>query len=504
MHHPVMWPAEQRQVGQRRRAASRPPDQVMPVAPDGRPRATREDAVPVACFERPPRRRRQRPAGVVELVLELALAGNPADGTVAGIALDGLRRYRAATLELTRRRAPGPGQGVEAGADDQLRARACAIALAAGAPLPAEFHERVDAALAVVPGVVLDRLHERLQRRAQGRATLNVEHAVEPNQPIDRLADVEIAPLIGPVRLRQRAGGIDPVLEVLRHRGELARVHRLGRLEQVRLFLAHCRGPHMFRGAGQDGDVLVANVAVGERRPGPGQLLELARDLHPLHGGAAREFAFPAQPGRQRERAVGFVLARLVETAYATREDGFQWINAGFPYLDQRVAKCLAVRVPNTDCNGLDAGPQGLHGRFQTAGSRRSLVYHGHALSVNHGCDRCLSITQRSRQLSLRRRARYRLTRRACGRCRSAGSAPGPAFRTAAWPITDAGGTSPGARVTVPRRRAPCAPARPAPSPGPPCCRRRRSHWSGTAPGSRSPPAMGRAPALAVSRPRSR
>src|SRR6266516_4243020 len=162
MDHPVMRPAEERQVGQRRRAAARPPDQVMPVAPDGRPRATREDAVPVACFERPPGRRRQRPAGVVELVLELALAGNPADGTVAGIALDGLRRYRAATLELTRRRAPGPGQSVETGADDQLRPWARAVALTTG-PLPAELDKRVGIALAVAAIIVFDRLHERLQ-----------------------------------------------------------------------------------------------------------------------------------------------------------------------------------------------------------------------------------------------------------------------------------------------------------------------------------------------------
>src|SRR5207244_12658378 len=125
-------PAEQRAVGQHRRAAARPPDQVMPVAPDGRPRATREDTVPVARLERPPGRRRQRPAGVVELLLKLALSGDPADGTVAGIALDGLRRHRAAALELTRRRAPGPGQGVKAGADDQLWPWAGAIALAAG------------------------------------------------------------------------------------------------------------------------------------------------------------------------------------------------------------------------------------------------------------------------------------------------------------------------------------------------------------------------------------
>src|SRR5438034_3506883 len=154
-----MRPAEQRQVGQRRRAAARPPDQVMPVAPDGRPRATREDAVPVACLERPPGGRRQRPAGVVELVLEFALACDAADRRVAGIALDGLRRYRAAALELTRRRAPGPGQGVEAGTDDQLRPWAGAIALAARATLPAELKEGVGATLAVAARVLLDRLH---------------------------------------------------------------------------------------------------------------------------------------------------------------------------------------------------------------------------------------------------------------------------------------------------------------------------------------------------------
>src|SRR6266700_800834 len=185
-----MRPAEQRQVGQRRRAAARPPDQMMPIAPDGRPRATREDAVPVACLERPPGGRRQRPAGVVELVLELALSGDPADRRVACIALDRLRRYRAAALELTRRRAPGPGQGVEAGADDQLRPWARAVVFAPGA-LPAEFDESVG----------VDRLDERLQRRAQGRATLNVEQAIDPDKPIDRLGDVEVAPLIGPVGL---------------------------------------------------------------------------------------------------------------------------------------------------------------------------------------------------------------------------------------------------------------------------------------------------------------
>src|SRR5438874_1750620 len=118
-------------IRQGRRAAARPPDQVMPVAPGQWSRASRKDAAAVTRLERPPGRRREGPAGVIELVLELALARDAADRRVAGVALDGLGRHRAATLELARRCAPGPGQRVEAGADDQLRPGAGAVAPAA-------------------------------------------------------------------------------------------------------------------------------------------------------------------------------------------------------------------------------------------------------------------------------------------------------------------------------------------------------------------------------------
>src|SRR2546428_12100890 len=103
----------------------------MSIAPVQRPGAPRKDAVAVARLERAPGRRRQRPAGVVELVLQLALSGDPAYGRVAGIALDRLLRHRAAALELAGGRALRPGQGVQAGADDQLRPRPRAVALAA-------------------------------------------------------------------------------------------------------------------------------------------------------------------------------------------------------------------------------------------------------------------------------------------------------------------------------------------------------------------------------------
>src|SRR5207253_4518667 len=156
---------------QRRLAAARPPDQVMPVAPGQWSRAARKDAVPVASFQRPPGRRRQRPAGVIEFVLELALAGDAADRRVTGVALDRLGRHRATALELARRRARGPGERVEAGTDDQLRPRAGAVAFATRA-LSAELDQGVGTALAVATLVVRDWLHERLQRRAQRGAAL--------------------------------------------------------------------------------------------------------------------------------------------------------------------------------------------------------------------------------------------------------------------------------------------------------------------------------------------
>src|SRR5260370_40662086 len=96
----------------------------MPVAPDWWPRATGEDAVAVARLERAPRRRRQRPAGVIELVIELVLTGDATERAVARVALDGFGGPRAAAFELARRRPVGPGHRPERGAEKWFRAGA--------------------------------------------------------------------------------------------------------------------------------------------------------------------------------------------------------------------------------------------------------------------------------------------------------------------------------------------------------------------------------------------
>src|ERR1700730_4650969 len=94
--------------------------------------------------------------------------------------------------------------------------------------------------------------------------------------------------------------------------------------------------------------MLEAEVTVRERRLRLGQLLQLAGDFHPLQRRAAGELALPAQPRRQRERAIGSVLTRLVEAAHADGEDGLERGDAGFPDLDEPLSQADALGVAST------------------------------------------------------------------------------------------------------------------------------------------------------------
>src|SRR3982075_1774692 len=89
--------------------------------------------------------------------------------------------------------------------------------------------------------------------------------------------------------------------------------------------------------------MLVTEVPVRKGRLGSRQLVELARDLHPLGGRAARELALPLEPGDQGQRAVRRILPRLVEPPYPAGEDRLQRIDAAFPDLDQAFAQCRAI-----------------------------------------------------------------------------------------------------------------------------------------------------------------
>src|ERR1700737_32138 len=59
VNQPVMRSAQQCEIGKRRFTASRPPHEVMPIAPEQGPSAAGTDTTAVACLERTPRRRRK-------------------------------------------------------------------------------------------------------------------------------------------------------------------------------------------------------------------------------------------------------------------------------------------------------------------------------------------------------------------------------------------------------------------------------------------------------------
>src|SRR5258708_6929686 len=205
MQERVEGPTQQGQVGQGRRSAPDPPDEVMAIAPAQRPVTAGEDAMPVARLQRPPRRWRNRPRGVIEFMFELTLAGDPRDRGIAGVALHRRGWHRATALKLARGGSRNARQGVEAGPDDQLRPRASTVTVAPGTiapatgPLPAELDQRIVLPLTMATVVVFDRLHKGLQRGPYRGTTHGIEQTVDPDHAILRLAQVQIAPLMGAV-----------------------------------------------------------------------------------------------------------------------------------------------------------------------------------------------------------------------------------------------------------------------------------------------------------------
>src|SRR5438445_7007363 len=234
----------------------------MSVAPDQGPGTARPNTVTITRFERPTGRRRECAASVVELVLELGPSGDPDERRVASVALYGFRRDRSAAFELAGGGGRNAGERVETGTDDQLRSRARAVARSRS--LAAALDQGIGATLPEGPAVIFDRLHESRQPGPHRCATLGIEQAIDAHDSSLGLAEVEIPAFIGTVRLGQSAGGVDAVLEVLRHRRELARIHRLGGFEQAAFFASHCSGPQVFSGPRHHRDVLVTEVAASK------------------------------------------------------------------------------------------------------------------------------------------------------------------------------------------------------------------------------------------------
>src|SRR5260370_27552306 len=110
-------------------------------------------------------------------------------------------------------------------------------------------------------------------------------------------------------------------------------------MQQVRFVFGRGGRTHMLGGAGEDGYVLEADITVSQRGLCCRKLLELAGDLHALHGRATGEIALPAQPRYEREGAIGLLLTRLVQAPHASCEGRLQEVDSRVSDQDQQLAE---------------------------------------------------------------------------------------------------------------------------------------------------------------------
>ena len=92
-------------------------------------------------------------------------------------------------------------------------------------------------------------------------------------------------------------------------------------------------------------DMLVPKGATREGRLRLGEFLELAGDADPLGGGPTRELAAGAEPVDDAERALGVILARLVQQPNALREHRLERVDATLPNLNQGDAEGLNIAL---------------------------------------------------------------------------------------------------------------------------------------------------------------
>jgi hypothetical protein len=109
---------------------------------------------------------------------------------------------------------------------------------------------------------------------------------------------------------------------------------------------------------GDDSHVLISQLAARKGGFSPWKLLEVLAYLDPLGGGATRKIALPLQPGGNTQRAVGRVLARLVETADTAGEDRLQRIDACLADEDQQLTQFGTIGILHTGGDFLDGDPQ--------------------------------------------------------------------------------------------------------------------------------------------------
>jgi hypothetical protein len=191
----------------------------------------------------------------------------------------------------------------------------------------AELDEGVGAALGGGAGIVgSGRAGDGVESGAEGGAALGVESAVEVEDTIEGLAQVEVAALVLVAVVGESAVGVDTVAEVAGEAAEVLGVEVGGGLEQVGLGAAGGLQADLLGGAGDDGGVVAVDLALGEGLLGGWQLWELASQADLLGGGAWGEAAGGAEEGGGVGEVEGGEGAGAVEGGDRAVELGFQGV----------------------------------------------------------------------------------------------------------------------------------------------------------------------------------
>ncbi|HEX6310832.1 MAG TPA: hypothetical protein VF152_04350 [Acidimicrobiia bacterium] len=320
----VVRATEELEVAELGLAAVGPADDVVDVAPFAGDVAAVCGAAPIAGDHGAAEGRRDDPGGAPD-VEGLALGPGDDPGDV-GVTRQAPRcRTADGLVEPRELGAGGPGaplERVETDEHGQVRTHAAGPrGVTRSKDTPADLHKAVVAALGggalVAAGAGLG---ERLDRGADDRPGLGVAGEVADHRALERLRDVQAAPVVTRGLVGLEAVAFDHVAPVLHHPPKPRCITLAGGFHHDRLGLPdrlRARRTRLHR-PDDHPHVRVPDVAVGERRPRRRQRAgQATRHPHPLRRRPRRHPTAAPQPRPGRERTIGRTTTDSIETLEA-------------------------------------------------------------------------------------------------------------------------------------------------------------------------------------------
>ena len=146
--------------------------------------------------------------------------------------------------------------------------------------------------------------HQRIECGLERGSSLRVKHAVDPKHAIHHLAQMEGPPVVSLIRILQDTIRVDAMTEVASNDPQPRRIKPASPVHKIGFGFRSSLGSDLLSGAGEDGGMVVADLAVLQGLLGDGQGGEMASDLGPLESVARGQPALPAQPLDQADGAV--------------------------------------------------------------------------------------------------------------------------------------------------------------------------------------------------------